>query len=139
MFNDYNGVHSCPKRAGWVELGGWGFRRPNPPPPGHRPGARSLTRILLVVALSNLGSSIGTVLAAVIVGSQGGGWDTFPLSQPRKPNPSKLRGSSPAPENMNIKAGEISTPNKPGTQDMLSSSSNQSRTSRSFSFRLDDE
>ena len=40
---------------------------------------------------------------------------------------------------MNIKAGEISTPNKPGTQDMLSSSSNQPRTSRSFSFRVDDE
>ncbi|MCH8075613.1 MAG: hypothetical protein IIC64_07300 [SAR324 cluster bacterium] len=33
----------------------------------------AITRILLVVALSNLGSSIGTVLAAVIVGSQGGG------------------------------------------------------------------
>lgn len=32
----------------------------------------AITRILLVVALSNLGSSIGTILAAVIMGSQGG-------------------------------------------------------------------
>ncbi|MCH8074983.1 MAG: TraB/GumN family protein [SAR324 cluster bacterium] len=32
----------------------------------------SITRILLVVALSNLGSSVGTILAAVVMGSQGG-------------------------------------------------------------------
>ena len=32
----------------------------------------AITRILLVVALSNLGSSVGTVLAAVVMGSQGG-------------------------------------------------------------------